>query len=241
MSLEDYYKKTIPLIELLETYQGEGPNAGKRMVLARFKYCNKLCPFCDTQKIMNSLQTTKYSLDDINKLLMHSKNLMITGGEPTIENEIDGNLSQYQCTYNIISKLNYDFCDIETNGLNITSLYRDIIYNLPDKNINISWSPKFIHNGDYDINEQHLSYIMKTRYWPKLITLKLVIGEGMDKYIEFAKMAVNKYEFNSNNIYLMPKGVDINEINSSFPIVLDLAKELKCNISSRLHIVHNFK
>ena len=232
--------KIIPLIELLETYQGEGPNAGKRMVLARFKYCNKLCPFCDTQKIMNNLETTNYSVDDIAKLLVHSKNLMITGGEPTIKNVINSDISQYDCTYKIISELNYDFCDIETNGLNITSLYCDIIYNLPDKNINISWSPKFISKDDYAINEDKLSFITKNRYWPKLITLKLVIGEGMDEYIEFAKMAVGKYGFNSNNIYLMPKGVNIKEINESFPIVLNLAKELECNISSRLHIIHNF-
>ena len=139
----------IPLIDLISTYQGEGPNAGRKMVLARFKYCNKRCPFCDTWKMMENQKVNFYRMEDIEEMLRSSPNLMITGGEPTIQtNNPDSWVSQYQFTIQMAKYLDYDYLDIETNGLNILDLYNDIS-KYPSKNINISWSPKFITEEDY--------------------------------------------------------------------------------------------
>lgn len=231
----------IPLIDLISTYQGEGPNAGRKMVLARFKYCNKRCPFCDTWKMMENQKVNFYRMEDIEEMLRSSPNLMITGGEPTIQtNNPDSWVSQYQFTIQMAKYLDYDYLDIETNGLNILDLYNDIS-KYPSKNINISWSPKFITEEDYVNNIVKLMEIIDSDpLRQKHVTIKIVIGKGMDNYIRFATEAIEKYKFNSNNMYLMPEGVNLEGINNSFPVVLDLANKLHCNISSRLHVVHNF-
>ncbi len=36
-------------IEVFITYQGEGPDSGQRMLLVRYKRCNRNCPWCDTE------------------------------------------------------------------------------------------------------------------------------------------------------------------------------------------------
>lgn len=235
----------IPLIDLISTYQGEGPNAGRKMVLSRFKYCNKKCPFCDTWKMMEKQECSYYRMEDIEEMLKSSPNLMITGGEPTIKSKYPnskekGGISQYDFTMLMAENLDYDYLDIETNGLHIIDLYNDIS-KLPSKNINISWSPKFISKEDYGDNIVKLIHIVDSDpLRQKHVTIKIVIGKEMDDYIRFATEAIEKYKFNSNNMYLMPEGVNLEGINNSFPVVLNLANKLHCNISSRLHVVHNF-
>jgi organic radical activating enzyme len=240
---ELYFKKCIPLIDVIETYQGEGPNCGKRMVLARFKYCNFKCPFCDTYNMMSNTNINRYSLKDIDVLLRSSDNLMITGGEPSI-NVIHSNdnvlyLSQFAATIYMASILNYEYLDIETNGTHIIELQQKISELCNINKINISWSPKFVSVASKKLNYTNLDMIMDNSI--KLPTIKLVIGKDMDAYKEFAYNAIINKGYNPNNVYLMPKGTTWDEINESMEYVLDVASDIKCNVSSRLHVIHNFK
>lgn len=251
-----FFKKIIPLIDLVETYQGEGPNCGKKMVLARFKYCNKACPFCDTQKMMKDLNTQMYSLLDISMLLKHSPNLMITGGEPTLSiKKSEDIMSQLEFTKLMIYSLNYQFVDIETNGYNLLDLVQSLSTygNYSDKSeINISWSPKFVSEHDYSINIQTLkdliafedkyNYDISKDYTKKICPIiKIVISDNLPEYKRFIYETVLKYKFNPNRVYLMPEGTNLEQINKSMESVLKAAFDLGCNVSSRLHIIHNFK
>ena len=253
-----FFDKIIPLIDLIETYQGEGPNCGKKMVLARFKYCNKSCPFCDTQKMMKDLNVQMYSLHDISMLLKHSPNLMITGGEPTLNIKHDNNvMSQLDFTKLMIYSLNYQFVDIETNGYSLIHLVDSLStyqYYAPKCEINISWSPKFVSKNDYSYNLDTLKQLMctedkyiednniKTFYSKKIYPIiKIVISDDLPEYKRFIYEAVLKYRFNPNRVYLMPEGTNLEEINKSMESVLKVAFDLGCNVSSRLHIIHNFK
>lgn len=238
-----YFDKDIPLISFLTTYQGEGPNTGKKMVLCRFKYCNKSCPFCDTQGMMSKAPISFVSLLDIQKKLNESRNLMITGGEPTI-NKIIGNTvrSQYDNTLNMIKYLNYDFADIESNGSNITSLLDTIKTDLclNERNISISWSPKFVSKDDYQTNIRTLKCIFDYKLYDHCV-IKLVIGKELSDYRRFAYDAIYNIGFNPNKVYLMPLGTTSKEIANSFKEVLNVSKDLNCNISTRLHIMYNFE
>lgn len=236
--------KFIPLIDLISTYQGEGPNCGKRMVLSRFKYCNKHCPFCDTYNMMMDKKTTFVSLKDIDEMLKTSPNLMITGGEPTLDNKVPDNsteLNQLTCTLFMISALSYDFVDIETNGYKIQDLVEHIYFvkQYKTKNINVSWSPKFIIDKDWDDNIQKLKHLIDTHLTDN-VTLKVVIGDDLEQYKRFVYTAIKEYGWNSNKLYLMPKGTNLQDINESMKEVLNVASDLCCNISTRLHIIHNF-
>ena len=75
---EPYYN----IVEIFESLQGEGFNTGMPAIFIRFGKCNLACPWCDT----NYHQFKRWSLSQIlNKVRSFSaKNIIITGGEPTI-------------------------------------------------------------------------------------------------------------------------------------------------------------
>jgi len=236
-------RKHIRLVDVVTTYQGEGPNCGKRMTLTRFKYCNKACPFCDTQKMMTTIPEKEYSLEDISKFLDKSNGLMITGGEPTLDVKSDGReFSNFESTILMLKYLNYNWADVETNGCNLMKLIKsttDDEFEYKIDGINISWSPKFITKDDYDIN---LYNARKAYNWFGTIRpiLKIVISKEDNEYKKFLYDVVTRGIIPGSYIYLMPLGVTYDEINYSMDECLKVASELCCNISSRLQIIHKF-
>ena len=74
------------LVEIFESLQGEGRNAGRPCVFIRFAGCNLKCPWCDTDvKCRFSA-----SLDEIVKEVkgFRAKSVILTGGEPTLVKEM---------------------------------------------------------------------------------------------------------------------------------------------------------
>lgn len=236
-------KKDIPLIEKTITWQGEGCNTGKRMMLVRFKYCSCHCPFCDTWNKMGELKEDVYSINDISEEMrkFSVENLMITGGEPTLgnNNRIDGYNSNFQSTVDMLTYVPFEYADIETNGYNIEDLLHKCIkiqQFQENKKINISFSPKFFRDDDVVRALDKCRYLsLYNRHYP---IVKVVVSD--DRSIRFARSLVNDGIYNPNYLYLMPLGCSREEIQKSFPIVVSLATELQCNISGRMHLIHDF-
>lgn len=95
------------IVEIFETLQGEGFNTGMPSIFIRFGKCNLACPWCDTN--FNQYETK--TLADIMQVVkgFSAKNIIITGGEPTIQPDL---------TY-LLDTLKAEgyFIAIETNGL----------------------------------------------------------------------------------------------------------------------------
>ncbi|AHG72739.1 7-carboxy-7-deazaguanine synthase QueE [Mannheimia bovis] len=98
---------SFPIVEIFESLQGEGFNTGMPSIFVRFGKCNLTCPWCDT----NYNQFEQWTLNEIlAKVRSYSaKNIIITGGEPTIQPNLSLLLNQ-------LKKEGY-FLAIETNGL----------------------------------------------------------------------------------------------------------------------------
>ncbi|AHG79160.1 Organic radical activating enzyme [Mannheimia varigena USDA-ARS-USMARC-1388] len=98
---------TFPIVEIFESLQGEGFNTGMPAIFVRFGKCNLTCPWCDT----NYNQFDTWTLSEIlAKVKSYSaKNVIITGGEPTIQPNLSLLLEQ-------LKQAGY-FLAIETNGL----------------------------------------------------------------------------------------------------------------------------
>lgn len=98
---------SFPIVEIFESLQGEGFNTGMPSIFVRFGKCNLTCPWCDT----NYNQFEQWTLNDIlAKVRSYSaRNIIITGGEPTIQPNLSLLLDQ-------LKKAGY-FLAIETNGL----------------------------------------------------------------------------------------------------------------------------
>ena len=69
------------LVEIFESLQGEGRNAGRPCVFVRFAGCNLSCPWCDTDV------SPRFSLpldELVAEVKSHrAKSVVLTGGEPT--------------------------------------------------------------------------------------------------------------------------------------------------------------
>ena len=96
------------LVEIFESLQGEGRNMGRPCVFVRFAGCNLKCPWCDTD-------VTKRFSASLDELLAElgqykAKNVMLTGGEPTMQKEMPELVAA-------LKKAGY-WIGVETNGTN---------------------------------------------------------------------------------------------------------------------------
>ena len=70
------------LVEVFESLQGEGRNAGRQCVFVRFAGCNLACPWCDTDVSARFTVTLGELLEEIGQY--RPKSVILTGGEPTL-------------------------------------------------------------------------------------------------------------------------------------------------------------
>jgi len=228
----DSSKKNLELIEVANTWQGEGPQTGRQMLIVRFKHCNRKCEFCDTWIKMKTSVAGSYSIDDINNALKKTKALMITGGEPTLQTE---NINNLENTCRMIQYCDYQLVNVETNGYAIDALIMEInkMVTSSSSKINIIYSPKIFTENDYKVEINKIYSVISN----PMVYVKIVADKN--KWCEkFIREIGNHHD--RNKIYLMPLGVTVDEIASNWTYCVDLADELNLNISTRMHIVNNF-
>lgn len=129
------------IVEIFETLQGEGYNTGMPSVFIRFGKCNLACPWCDT----NYNQYGSRTLSDILAAVRQfsAKNIIITGGEPTIQPHIGVLLDTL--------KSEGYFLAIETNGLKP----------VPPQIDYIATSPKRLYRQAYE--RRHIAFAHEVR------------------------------------------------------------------------------
>ena len=95
------------IVEIFESLQGEGYNTGMPAIFLRFGKCNLSCKWCDTEYNNFTIWTLEEILGELSRY--QTRNIIITGGEPTIQPHLSKLLS-------ILTKQGY-FLAIESNGL----------------------------------------------------------------------------------------------------------------------------
>jgi len=219
----------IKLIECLTTWQGEGPDTGKRMLLCRFKYCNKKCPWCDTLVKMRSSQETEVTIESLQKIINKEQvGLMITGGEPTLGRHIGD-------TIRLLSKLNYSIANVETNGFDLINLCDStLISSIANvEKIKYIYSPKIFNSTNLE------KEIYQTKLFSKYFNIffKVVYEDRIEinKYLKFlSTLDIHQ------KVYLMPQGIDREELIRNAPKVFDIAEKYHFNFTSRTHLMFNF-
>lgn len=119
-------ERTLKLVELFESLQGEGGNTGRLVVFVRLTGCNLSCSFCDTAYNMMTLELTPSELlARIQTDFPHCKSIIWTGGEPTL-----------QLTQEIVQlfKASGYWQALESNGLKAAPLGLDYITLSPKGN-----------------------------------------------------------------------------------------------------------
>jgi organic radical activating enzyme len=217
--------KEANLIEVIYTFQGEGPDVGKPMLLLRFKRCNNSCPWCDTQVKMRVFQEAGHSLRSIQEVI-NDKNcgMLITGGEPTF----NLNLNQ---TISLINEVTAPLYNVESNGHDILSLIKAVRKQKPIKYI---LSPKIFTEADLNFYKDLSQKIASNQK----VFIKLVCEDRtvIHEYLDFLK-SIN---FNNFRVFLMAQGKTRDESLKNSSIIFDLAEQYGYCVSDRMHIIYDF-
>ena len=96
-----------PVVEVFESLQGEGYNTGMVAVFLRFGRCNLACPWCDTA--YNTFEMLDEDAVMARVMALRRRNLIVTGGEPFIQEGLGDLLERFKETGYWIG--------VETNGL----------------------------------------------------------------------------------------------------------------------------
>jgi 7-carboxy-7-deazaguanine synthase len=218
------------LSEQFYSIQGEGKFIGVPSYFIRLNGCNLRCEWtnqdgsktkCDTPYTSWEPEGKEVDLDDILKNIPEQcKHIVITGGEPFIDSNIEG-LTESLIGY---------YQTIETNGTIYRQNYADFI----------SLSPKLkssIPKGKFERmhNENRLNYDSLKKFMENHnYQFKFVVNDK-DDLNEILKIQ-ERLDIPSDKIYLMAQGITTPQLKSRQFIIQDIAKKKGMNITDRLHI-----
>lgn len=131
--------------EIFYSIQGEGALTGTAAVFVRFSGCNLKCPFCDTDFKDYKEMSAKQIAGEVKKIGADCDLIVITGGEPTI---------QYDLQLSKELKSTGKKIAIETNGTHEISAHVDWI----------TISPKQAYVGDTGKLKLHYCDELKVVY-----------------------------------------------------------------------------
>ena len=101
------------LVEHFYSIQGEGSWSGRPATFIRLHGCNLKCSFCDEPLHTDAKNITKHSKEDILKLCSKSDLVVITGGEPSL-NDLNHLIEYLQANRKKVA--------VETNGYNYSNI-----------------------------------------------------------------------------------------------------------------------
>ena len=218
----------VRLIENFVSWQGEGPDSGRRMIILRFKTCNLNCPWCDTSVKMRISAEAPYSLKDIQDTInQHRAGIMITGGEPTVERHYNECLA-------LLSQLDYPIANVESNGYNLLKLISDSSLS---KKIRFMYSPKIFGEKDvYNSREMTENLLDYNNVYFKVVYEDSLYVKEYCRWLS-EKIKNNKW---SHRVWLMPEGTTRADLIKNSEVVFDAAERYNFNFSSRNHLIYGF-
>lgn len=210
--------------EIFKSKQGEGPKTGTPSLFIRLQGCNLRCSWCDSKNSINHTNGIEMTAKDIiNSTDGHFTNVVITGGEPLLQQN-DPEFNKLVGAA-VISGLSVE---IETNGTIKPTFSNSeyCIYNV---------SPKLSHSGmESRFNDEAMKYFAQTE-----ANFKFVVDlENADPLYEVRAIA-RQYEICDDAIFIMGEG-------TTFEKVMENTKTLYAlntcyNVSTRAHILFKVK
>lgn len=222
-------EKTVKLIENFISYQGEGPDCGRSMIILRFKTCNLNCPWCDTAIKMRISAEAPYRLSDIQETIKQTRSgILITGGEPTVSKHIDDAVL-------LLNDLTYPIANVESNGYNLEEIIKRTQYH---KNIHYIYSPKFLIPNHYD------EAIEKSEKFLKHASVYFkIVYQGDDltrQYCSWLSDKIGDTIWLTDRVWLMPEGATRADLIRNSEKVFDACERYRFNFSTRSHIIYGF-
>lgn len=218
--------------EIYPAFQGEGRNAGMPCVFLRLAGCNLSCVWCDTKYTWDwahydpKIEIHPMTVDAVTRRLNEIigdyplvKNLVITGGEPMLQQRV-----LLELTPNLHAAGWHT--EMETAGT-ITPRTTEIV-----KQFNVS--PKMAHSGN-PASKRINPAALRTFAISGRATFKFVAQQTAD--FDEIDAIVKKYDIPPALVYIMPEGTDSDTLNRRMIEMIDGAMARGYHIAQRLHVL----
>jgi 7-carboxy-7-deazaguanine synthase len=245
--IEDY-NKTLPVLEVYRCVQSEGSRFGRPTIAVRTTGCTHRCYFgeggwCDSWYTSIHPQKGTFTFNDIINIYdenPHVKEMMLTGGSPTMHAALVNELTHFANERGIL-------ITIETEGSHFVPT--DYPIGL------ISLSPKFSNSrprvgittpGDKVVDERFVAQHEKFRLNYEAIEQTLQfhddyhykpVWDGTDKnLVEIEDFRV-KMNIPKDKTFVMPAGDTRETLIEMYPKVFEMCAERGYNMTGRDHII----
>ena len=245
--IEDY-QKTLGVLELYTAVQSEGSRAGYPTIVVRTSGCTHRCYFgeggwCDSWYTSIHPEKGTYCFQDIIDMYdanPHIKEMMLTGGSPTMHPALVNELTHFAHERGI-------FITIETEGSHF--LETDYPINL------LSISPKFSNSvpvlgvetpqgaiTDQKMIDRHNKYRVNVEAIKKSIAyhndfhIKPVLDKELSMVGEVEEF-LKECEIPDNKVWAMPAGDTRESLMESYPIVMNFVRDRGWRFTGRSHIM----
>lgn len=210
--------------EIFRSLQGEGPFTGTPATFLRLAYCNLHCVWCDAwytwdhSRVNLKEEAKRMSVASVKAQLGNDPLIVVTGGEPLLQQRaLYHVLTPHVYTCTVQFETNGTLLPVEMRGLSATYVV----------------SPKLENNG-------RDTYLRRMKYEPlkwfagRGAYFKFVIREPQD--VEAVANLVHGLGIGRENVYLMPEGRSVEELDGRALWVADVCKRHGWMYSDRLHI-----
>ena len=242
------YDKILPINELYRCVQSEGSRFGRPTIAIRTTGCTHRCYFgeggwCDSWYSSIHPEKGKYSFNDIIKIYdenPHIKEMMLTGGSPTMQPALVNELTHFAYERGII-------ITIETEGSHFVET--DYPIDL------ISLSPKFSNSvpvigavtpGGTVVDQRFIDIHNKRRMNTEEIEKTLAfhtdyhykpVWDGTPENLDEIESYRVELGIPKNKTYIMPAGDTREQLIKMYPMVFELCAEHGYNMTGRDHII----
>lgn len=225
--------------EIFAGLQGEGPTLGTPSVFLRLSGCNLNCVFCDTLDVWTSgkamtpeqVANAILGFEQIPKVMLESgsAHLVITGGEPLMPH----NHTELVAMLDILAQelnAHYPYVEIETNG---TQKLGKFTTSPSGYTSQINCSPKLL-NSKEPSNKRFNREVLEEIAQQSNSIFKFVISSPEDwDEIENSFLPI----IPTSKIYLMPAGINREELLKNSKLVWDLALLYGVRATTRLQTI----
>jgi 7-carboxy-7-deazaguanine synthase len=245
--IEDY-NKTLPIIELYRCVQSEGSRFGRPTIAVRTTGCTHRCYFgeggwCDSWYTSIHPEKGTFTFNDIIRIYdenPHIKEMMLTGGSPTMHPKLVNELTHFAHERDILITM-------ETEGSHFVET--DYPIGL------ISLSPKFNNSipvvgtltpsgaiTDQKMVDQHNKLRMNLTAMHAMITTHSdyhfkPVWDGTEENLNEIEDIRQFLEIPKDKTFIMPAGDTREELIKMYPIVFDMCAEKGYNMTGRDHII----
>jgi len=245
--IEDY-DKVLPIVEVYRCVQSEGSRFGRPTIAIRTTGCTHRCYFgeggwCDSWYTSIHPEKGTFTFNDIIKIYdenPHVKEMMLTGGSPTMHPKLVNELTHFAHERGIL-------ITIETEGSHF--LETDYPIGL------ISLSPKFSNSvpvvgaltpSGAETTEKMVSTHNRLRKNTEAIRKSIgyhtdyhykPVWDGTDEGLAEIEAYRQELDIPKNKTFIMPAGDTREELIKMYPIVFEMVAEHGYNMTGRDHII----